>query len=260
MLVTFLNRQLFWIVSVNLKNTNTEGKRDHTLNLPGKKSTYQTTETSSGSSESILALSVSAAVEQAGADGSACVLAGFGVLDSVWLDALLILISLYHTEEQRRKQSEIHNTRVIKPNVVYCTIEGNHHLMMQPLLTGDSAVSFSDRELQDLLSCQEPTLGSLPVSELFLLATTGPGPDPRLSRLILGPADSEGTFSPPGPSGSLPESLLVRLPFRLSEEETWLIWPSRSSREDRGTFAEVFLHFLSFFCCCFLFNSIQFKI
>lgn len=37
MLVTFLNRQLFWIVSVNLKNTNTEGKRDHTLNLPGKK-------------------------------------------------------------------------------------------------------------------------------------------------------------------------------------------------------------------------------
>lgn len=123
MLVTFLNRQLFWIVSVNLKNTNTEGKRDHTLNLPGKKSTYQTTETSSGSSESILALSVSAAVEQAGADGSACVLAGFGVLDSVWLDALLILISLYHTEEQRRKQSEIHNTRVIKPNVVYCTIE-----------------------------------------------------------------------------------------------------------------------------------------
>lgn len=99
MLVTFLNRQLFWIVSVNLKNTNTEGKRDHTLNLPGKKSTYQTTETSSGSSESILALSVSAAVEQAGADGSACVLAGFRVLDSVWLDALLILISLYHTEE-----------------------------------------------------------------------------------------------------------------------------------------------------------------
>lgn len=160
---------------------------------------------------------------------------------------------------QRRKESEIRNTRVIKPNVAYCTIEGNHHLMMQPLLTGDSAVSFSDRELQDLLSCQEPTLGSLPVSELFLLATTGPGPDPRLSRLILGPADSEGTFSPPGPSGSLPESLLVRLPFRLSEEETWLIWPSRSSREDRGTFTEVFLHFLSFFLLLFSFqfNSIQ---
>lgn len=112
------------------------------------------------------------------------------------------------------------------------------HLLMQPLLTGDSAVSFSDRELQDLLSCQEPTLGSLPVSELFLLATTGPGPDPRLSRLTLGPAESKGTLSPPGPSGSLPESLLVRLPFRLSEEETWLIWPSRSSGEEKEKIPE----------------------
>lgn len=259
MLVTFLNRQLFWIVSVNLKNTNTEGKRDHTLNLPGKKSTYQTTETSSGSSESILALSVSAAVEQAGADGSACVLAGFGVLDSVWLDALLILISLYHTEEHDTETETVRDSQHSCNQTKCCVLyhRANHHLMMQPLLTGDSAVSFSDRELQDLLSCQEPTLGSLPVSELFLLATTGPGPDPRLSRLILGPADSEGTFSPPGPSGSLPESLLVRLPFRLSEEETWLIWPSRSSREDRGTFTEVFLHFLSFFVVVFF--SIQFN-
>lgn len=91
---------------------------------------------------------------------------------------------------------------------------------MQPLLNADSAVSFSDRELQDLLSCQEPALGCLPVSELFLRATTGPGPDPRLSGLTLGPVESEGTLRAPGPSGSLPESLLVRLPFRLSEEET----------------------------------------
>ena len=103
------------------------------------------------------------------------------------------------------------------------------HLLMQPLLTGDSAVSFSDSELQDLLSCHEPTRGSLPVSELFLLATTGPGPDPRRSGLTLGPAESKGTLSPPGPSGSLPESVLVRLLFRLSEEETWLIRPSRAA-------------------------------
>lgn len=93
------------------------------------------------------------------------------------------------------------------------------HLFTQPLLTGDSAASFSDSELQDLLSCQEPTRGCFPVSELFLRATMGPGPDPRLSELTL------------GASGSFPESVLVRLPFRLSEEETWLICPSRSSAE-----------------------------
>lgn len=108
------------------------------------------------------------------------------------------------------------------------------HLSMQPLLTGDSAVSFSHRELQDLLSCQEPTLGSLPLSELFLLATTGPGPDPRLSWLTLGPVVSEGMLCTPGPSASFPESLL-HFPFRLSEEETWLIWPSFSSGEERET-------------------------
>lgn len=110
---------------------------------------------------------------------------------------------------------------------------------MQPLASGDSA-SFSDSELQDLLSCQEPTLGSLPGSELFLRGTTGPGPDPRRSGLILGPAESEGTARAAGPSGSLPESLLVRLPFRLSEEETWLIWPS-SEEEKRHTKQNVFL-------------------
>lgn len=106
------------------------------------------------------------------------------------------------------------------------------HLLMQPLLTGDSAVSFSDRELQDLLS--------LPVSELFLRGTTGP--DPRLSGLSLGPAGSDGALSPPGPSGSLPESLLVRLPFRLSEDETWLIWPSSGYQRDRQKPKSRFLH------------------
>lgn len=108
------------------------------------------------------------------------------------------------------------------------------HLFMQPLLTGDSAVSFSDRELQDLLS--------LPVSELFLRATTGPEPDPRLSGLSLGPAGSDGALSPPGPSGSLPESLLVRLPFRLSEDETWLIRPSSGYQRDRQKPKSRFLH------------------
>lgn len=91
---------------------------------------------------------------------------------------------------------------------------------MQPLLIGDSTVSFSERELQDLLSWHKPVLGSLPVSELFLRATVGPGPDPPLSRLTLGTVASVGVLRIIAPSGSLPESLLVRLPFRLSEEET----------------------------------------
>lgn len=113
---------------------------------------------------------------------------------------------------------------------------------MQPLLTGDSAVSFSHRELQDLLSCHEPTRGPLPVSELFLLATTGPGPDPRLSCWTLGPVRSGGVLCTPGPSASLPEALrLLHFPFRLSEEETWLIWPSFSS-EERETPPAAFIH------------------
>ncbi|MED6258557.1 hypothetical protein ATANTOWER_008990 [Ataeniobius toweri] len=96
---------------------------------------------------------------------------------------------------------------------------------MQPLLTGDSDVSFSDRELQDLLS----------MSERFLGATAGPGPEPLLSGLTrIIPAASEGALSPLGPSESLPESLLVRLPFKLSEEETWLMCPSRSSGGEKG--------------------------
>lgn len=77
--------------------------------------------------------------------------------------------------------------------------------------------SFSVRELQDLLSCQEPILGSLPVSELLLRATTGPGPDPRRSGPTWAPAP-EGTLRPPAT-----ESLLAGLPFRLSEDDTWLI-------------------------------------
>lgn len=256
MLVTFLNRQLFWIVSVNLKNTNTEGKRDHTLNLPGKKKHVSDNRNKLG------ILRVHPSTQR-----QCCRWAGWCRWQRVrprWVRRARLRLTGHtsHSDqplphwgaETETVRDSQHSCNQTKCCVLYH--RANHHLMMQPLLTGDSAVSFSDRELQDLLSCQEPTLGSLPVSELFLLATTGPGPDPRLSRLILGPADSEGTFSPPGPSGSLPESLLVRLPFRLSEEETWLIWPSRSSREDRGTFT-VFLHFLSFFVVVFF--SIQFN-
>ncbi len=140
--------------------------------------------------------------------------------------------------------------------IISCSLSNNPnpmlHLLMQPLLIGDSAVSFSDRELQDLLSCQEPTRGPLPVSELFLRATTGPGPDPRLSRLTLGPAESEGMLGTLGPSGSLPESMLVRRPFRLSEEETWLIWPSRSSGEERETFTGWFYSWFFSFVVCYL--------
>lgn len=86
---------------------------------------------------------------------------------------------------------------------------------MQPLLTGDSAVSFSDMELQDLL-CR-------PESELFLRATAGPGPEARLSGLTRVPAASGGAPSPPGLSELFPESLLVRLPFRLSQDDTWVM-------------------------------------
>lgn len=91
------------------------------------------------------------------------------------------------------------------------------HLLTQPLLNSDS---LSVSELQDLLSCQEPTLEVWPVSELFLLGTMGPGPELRLSRLTFGPDESEGALSDPGPSASLPESLLVRCPLRLSVEDT----------------------------------------
>lgn len=256
MLVTFLNRQLFWIVSVNLKKHKyRRQKGSHPKPSRQKKHV-------SDNRNKLGFLRVHPSTQR-----QCCRWAGWCRRQRVrprWVRRARLRLAgrtshsdqpLPHwgaeTETVRDSQHSCNQTKCC---VLYH--RANHHLMMQPLLTGDSAVSFSDRELQDLLSCQEPTLGSLPVSELFLLATTGPGPDPRLSRLILGPADSEGTFSPPGPSGSLPESLLVRLPFRLSEEETWLIWPSRSSREDRGTFT-VFLHFLSFFVVVFF--SIQFN-
>lgn len=101
---------------------------------------------------------------------------------------------------------------------------------MQPLLIRLSTVSFSDRELHDLLCCQEPTRGSLPVSELFLRATMGPGPEPLLSEPALEPVRPEGAFSP---SGSLPESLLVRRLLRLSGEETWLSCPSFPSEGEK---------------------------
>lgn len=204
----------------------------------------QITETSPGSSESILALGVGAAVGRAGADG--------GVFDSVRPDTLLLFfrcgpILVPHTEDRKTAGQRSTTTKVInaamnseEESIVKVIISPPpgvvlvRHLLTQPLLTTDSAVSLSDRELQDLLSCQEPPLASLPVSELFLLATTGPGPDPRLSALTLGPPASEGTLSPPDPSGSLPESLLVRPPFRLSEEDTWLIRASGSSAEETG--------------------------
>lgn len=105
------------------------------------------------------------------------------------------------------------------------------YLLLQPLASGGSA-SFPDSELQDRLSCQDPALGVRPGSEPFLRGTTGPGPEPRRSGEGLGPARSEAT--PRAESGSFPESLLVRQPLRLSEEETWLIWPSSGGGERSG--------------------------
>lgn len=68
----------------------------------------QITETSPGSSESILALSVGAAVDRAGADGGVCVLSRSGILDSIRLDALFshVLIILPHTVEQGQKDGK----------------------------------------------------------------------------------------------------------------------------------------------------------
>lgn len=74
-------------------------------------------------------------------------------------------------------------------------------------------MSFSDTELPDCLSCQVPDL-----SELLLLATTGPGPDPRLS-----PTGREANVGCDGvtePSVSFPDSLLAHLPFKLSQDDT----------------------------------------
>lgn len=105
------------------------------------------------------------------------------------------------------------------------------YLSLQPLASGGSA-SFPDSELQDRLSCQDPALGVRPGSEPFLRGTTGPGPEPRRSGEGLGPAGSEVT--PRAESGSFPESLLVRRLLRLSEEETWLIWPSSVGGERSG--------------------------
>lgn len=87
--------------------------------------------------------------------------------------------------------------------------------MMQPLI---------DRPLEERPA---PARTSFPVSELLLRATIGPGPDPRL----LEPASGGMGLRPAGPS-PLPESLLPLLPFRWSDNDSWVIRPSRSSTEE----------------------------
>lgn len=84
------------------------------------------------------------------------------------------------------------------------------YLATQPLLIGDSTTSSS-------------TPGSLLVSELLLRTTLGPSPD----RCPSGPTEgADWMLGAVGLTGSLLKSLLVHLPFRLSEEATCLTWPS----------------------------------
>lgn len=155
----------------------------------------QLLETGPGPSECILTL-----IERLAADDR--FVSRVSVMDAVRLDApLLVFILLVDTFKQRQSFYFWRNTKVLTTLTLPV-----QYLAKQPLLMGDSTTS-----------------SSTPASLLLLWTTWGPGPDRWASGTTEG---VDGMLGAVGLIGSLLKSLLEHLPFRLSDDVTWLIWPS----------------------------------